>query len=307
MHTNTEIWAIGGGKGGVGKSLVSANLGITLATSGYRVVLVDLDLGGANLHTCLGCKVSEKTISDFLNREFQDIEELCINTEVPNLRMISGANDVIGIANMKHIQKLKLIAKLKDLQADYIIFDLGAGTTFNTLDFFLQAEKGIVVTLPEPTSIENCYRFVKSVYYRKLHTLETNPEIKRVVDEIMYRRNQLNVKSPADLIRQVTQLSPTHGAMLTKGLQDFRPKLIMNQIRNEGDVDIGFSIKTVCKKYFGIEVDYIGYLEYDHAVWQSIRKRRPLSLEFPTSPLVAHFQDMVRRLTAKDARIDLRL
>ena len=63
---NKKIWAIGGGKGGVGKSLVTANLSICLALMGYRVCAVDLDLGGANLHTCLGVNIPERTLSDYL-------------------------------------------------------------------------------------------------------------------------------------------------------------------------------------------------------------------------------------------------
>jgi flagellar biosynthesis protein FlhG len=159
-HSNHKIWAIGGGKGGVGKSLVTANVSICLALMGYKVVTVDLDLGGANIHTCLGLNIPEKTLSDYLQKKVNNINELIVPTQIKNLSIISGAQDELGIANLKSVHKNKVINKLKEIDADYVLLDLGAGTTFNTLDFFITADKGVLFVLPEPTSIENNYRFI---------------------------------------------------------------------------------------------------------------------------------------------------
>ena len=74
-----KIWAFGGGKGGVGKSFVAGNLGILLAQNGYNVILADLDLGGANMHTWLGVNSPTKSISEFIEREEQDIKKLLIS------------------------------------------------------------------------------------------------------------------------------------------------------------------------------------------------------------------------------------
>ena len=97
-----EIWAIGGGKGGVGKSFVAGNLGILLAQRGFRVILADLDLGGANLHTWLGVNTPEQGVSEFVDRQVEQIHELLIPTSIPQLRLISGARDGVEIANLKH-------------------------------------------------------------------------------------------------------------------------------------------------------------------------------------------------------------
>ena len=166
-----EIWAIGGGKGGVGKSFVAGNLGILLAQRGFRVILADLDLGGANLHTWLGVNTPEQGVSEFVDRQVEQIHELLIPTSIPQLRLISGARDGVEIANLKHTQKMRFLMALKRLDTDFIIMDLGAGTAYNTIDFFLLAEKQLMVVIPEPTSIENAYRFLKNSFYRKLrHT-----------------------------------------------------------------------------------------------------------------------------------------
>ncbi|NUM89669.1 MAG: P-loop NTPase, partial [Bdellovibrionales bacterium] len=100
-----QVWAIGGGKGGVGKTLVTANFAITLARAGAKVVVVDLDLGGANLHTCLGVDVSRHTLTDLFSPEVRNLEDLAVPTVIPNLSLISGAQDSVQVANLPHAQK----------------------------------------------------------------------------------------------------------------------------------------------------------------------------------------------------------
>lgn len=295
FNGNQKIWAIGGGKGGVGKSLVTANLSICLSLMGYKVVAIDLDLGGANLHTCLGVPIPEKTLSDYLTKKVRTLEELLTQTPIQNLSIISGAQDDVGIANLKHMQKAKILSKIRSLDADFVLMDLGAGTTFNTLDFFISADQGILTALPEPTSIENTYRFIKSVYHRKLKMAEDLLEIGPLIDQAMNARISNNA-TPNELIDKVIEINPQMGRKLQAEIQSFVPKLVINQVRTQADIDIGFSMKIICKKYFGINLDYIGYLEYDATVWQSVKKRRPLLMEFPNSALVSNFDRIVHRL-----------
>lgn len=291
-----QVWAIGGGKGGVGKSLIAANLAISLARTGAKVCAIDLDLGCANLHTCLGVEIPQVTLSDFFSKREPDINKVLVPTPIRNLSIISGAQDAIGVANLKHTQKSKLLQQLHALDVDHLIFDLGAGTAYNTLDFFLSSNVGILVLLPEPTSIENTYRFIKSAYYRKLKMAESLFEIRPMIDMAMDQKNPLGIRSPADLLREATKYNPELGAKLREEISKFKPKLIINQARTQTDIDIGFSIKSVCKKYFGIDMEYIGYLDYDSAVWQSVRRKRPLLLEFPNSKLVGNFERIVQHL-----------
>lgn len=295
LGSHQKIWAIGGGKGGVGKSLVTANLSICLSLMGHKVIAIDLDLGGANLHTCLGVSIPEKTLSDYLTKRERNLASLVTPTPVPNLSIISGAQDDIGIANLKQMHKTKILSKLKELDADYILLDLGAGTTFNTLDFFISAHQGILTALPEPTSIENTYRFIKSVYHRKLKMAEEFLEVGPLIDQAMNSKISTNA-TPADLIGRVIEINPYMGQKLQAELARLVPKLIINQVRTQADIDIGFSMKIICKKYFGISLDYVGYLEYDATVWQSVKKRRPLLMEFPNSSLVSNFDRIVHRL-----------
>jgi flagellar biosynthesis protein FlhG len=291
-----KVWAVGGGKGGVGKSLVTANTSICLALMGYKVVTVDLDLGGANMHTCLGLPIPDKTLSDYISKKVGNINELVVPTPIKNLSVISGAQDDLGIANLKQMHKNKILSKLKELDADYILLDLGAGTTLNTLDFFISADQGILVVLPEPTSIENTYRFVKSVYHRRLKMIEDLLDIQPLINQAMNAKISSPQSTPTDLVRRVIEINPEMGMKLQAEIAKFNPQLIMNQVRSQQDIDIGFSIQSVCKRYFGIDMDYVGYLDYDASVWQSVKKRKPLLMEFPNSKLVNNFDKIVHKL-----------
>lgn len=297
MTRMKKIWAIGGGKGGVGKSLVSSNVAICLALMGHKVVAVDLDLGGANLHTCLGLPIPKVTLSDYISKKVTKFEDLLVPTPINNLQIISGAQDELGMANLKHLHKNEIIQSLHELDADYILFDLGAGTAMNTIDFFITADKGILVVLPEPTSIENTYRFIKSVFYRRLKLVDGVSEIESLINESMNAKLTSGpLLSPSDLIKKIAEINPEVGLRAKAEMSNFRPNLIINQVRSQADIDIGYSIQSISRKYFGIEMAFPGYLDYDQSVWQSVRKRKPLLIEYPNSRLVNNFDRIVNRL-----------
>lgn len=298
-----EVWAIGGGKGGVGKSLITANLAIALSRKGSRVLLVDLDLGGANLHTCLGVPMPSVTLSDFVDGAYKDIKDIIVDTGIPNLHLINGARDAVTIANIRHSQKHRLMNRLRKLDYDYVLFDLGAGTSFNMLDFFLEADKKLIVLVPEPTSIENIYRFVKSAYYRQLNTYASKYNLKKEVASLIKEEGPQKIESPAVLIEKLKMKDTLKGREIEKKLKEFHPKLIMNMVRSHSDMEIGYAVRSVFRKYFGIELDYVGYLDYDNAVWQSIRKKRPFLIEFPSSKLVRSFERISKTLGLDEAEI----
>jgi flagellar biosynthesis protein FlhG len=278
-----EIWAIGGGKGGTGKSFLAANLGIYLAKKGKRVVLVDADLGCANLHTLIGIPYPEATLSDLIKGRIRRIDEALTETGIPNLRMISGAQDILEIANPKHAQKMRFIRQIQELDVDHIILDLGAGTNFNILDFFLIADRGLLTIVPEPTSIENVYRFIKSAFYRRFKRVVKEQGVRDLITAAMDQKNELGIRTPYDLIEQVRRMNDPVGAQLQAQMAAFRPKLIVNQIRSRDDIALGFSMRSSCSRYFGISVEYVGSIEFDEVVRQAARRRRPVLLDYPYS------------------------
>ena len=164
-----NILPIASGKGGVGKSTVAANLAILLARSGKRILLCDFDFGGANLHTLLGLKNSHAGMGNFIYKQTSELSDLVQNTMEENLKFIAGDCLYPGTANMDTFTKNKIIRKLSQIENfDYAILDLGAGTTYNTLDFFLLTHNSILVTTPELTSVLNAYSFLKAASFRFL-------------------------------------------------------------------------------------------------------------------------------------------
>ena len=287
---------MGGGKGGVGKTLLTSNIGVYLSWLNKRVVVVDMDLGGANLHTSLGVDAPTKTLSDLVLGKVNDMQALVHPTAIRNLSLISGAQDSVGIANMRHMQKARLLRKFREIEADFVILDLGAGTSLNTLDFFLLADQKIVVVTPEPTSIENGYRFIKSAFYRMLRSATPSPYVRQLIEQAMDLKNNRGIRTPRDLVAEVKRLSPSDGRELQAKMEQFELALVVNQVRVKSEAEIGNSILMVCERYFGMNVDYMGYLPYDNAVWQSIRRRVPFLIDAPNSTAVTHLEAILRNL-----------
>jgi len=294
-----EVWAIGGGKGGTGKSFIAANVGVALSKMGKRVLLVDADLGCANLHTVLGVTPTA-TLSDFITGKIQTIDEVLTPTDLPNLMLISGACDFLEIANPKHTQKNRLIRKIHDLPFEYIVLDLGAGTGFTLLDFFLTADTGILSVLPEPTSIENAYRFIKSAFYRRFKKMAKDPAIKELITAAMNEKNEHGIRTPHDLLDHVASINPEMGQKMKESVLTFSPKIIVNQVRSRDDMTLGFSMRSACAKYFGIKVDYVGYIEYDDYVWMATKKKTPLIIERPYASAARCLERVVSNLVNKD-------
>jgi len=296
-----RIIAVGGGKGGIGKTLVSANIGIALARHGNRVLLVDADLGGANLHTTLGVAPPPYSLSDFVNRRVERIEDVIAPTGIENVSLIAGAQDVLDAANPKYQQKLKLLRNLQTVEADYLVLDLGAGTSFNVLDFFLIADHGVLVLLPEPTSVENAYRFVKAAFFRRLQYLEEQLGIVDLVEEALSSREGA-IRTPFEFVARVKAQNPEVGQRLERELEAFRVKLVVNQARTQADQGVGPAVVSSWKKFFGLEMEFLGAIRYDDEAWKSVRKRRPVLIESPLSEAAAGLSRIAEKLLAVESR-----
>lgn len=296
-----RIIAVGGGKGGIGKTLVSVNLAIALAQKQQRVVIVDADLGGANVHTCLGIAQPQTTLTDYVERRVSRLEDVRLPTGVPNLSLIGGAMDALDAANLKFQQKQKLLRNLTSLDADTVVLDLGAGTSFNVLDFFLVAQHGVLVLLPEPTSIENAYRFIKTAFFRRLQDVEASLGVEDLIETALSTREGA-VRTPLEFVARARAIDPEAGARLEHELDQFRVRLVVNQARGPGDEDVGHAVVSAWRKFFGLNLDYLGAISYDDEAWRAVRKRRPLLIERPDSIAAGALRRIADNLLALDGR-----
>jgi flagellar biosynthesis protein FlhG len=287
---------IGGGKGGVGKTFLVANLATSLARAGHRVVAVDADLEGANLHTCVGVPDPGPSLADFVAGRVNDVASLLVDTPIPNLRILAATHGHFDHAQPGHSERVRLMRQLRELDADFVLLDLGAGTHPAVLDYFMIGEAGIVVITPEPTSLENAYSFLRAAFYRRLQLAMLSHRVRDAVTLAMDERNERGIRTPFDLLREVRALDPAEGARFVDTMRAFRPRLVVNEARTAEDVKLGFSVRSVCRKVFGIEAEYLGYVNHDEAARHSVRSRRPVVEAYPRSDAAIYLERVARKL-----------
>jgi len=271
----TNIWPIGGVKGGTGKSFLACNLGIWLAKQGNKTLLIDADFGAANLHTMLGIPHQDKSLSDFLNKKVQTLAEAVIETRIPNLFLISGARNNLDTSNMAYQQKMKIFRAISKLSYDFILVDLGAGISLNTIDFFLISDSGIFVTTPEPTSIENVYQLIRAVYARKIRQLLNSYRFRTLVKETEAKAKGVIVNNPEYLLSAVKELDPEKGKSVEEALRASQFKLVLNQFRKQDDPKMGALICGVIEKHLGLPMQFIGNIAYDLLVHDAVCQKVP--------------------------------
>jgi len=297
------IWAVGGGKGGAGKSVVSTIMACWLARMGKRTVLIDVDLGGANIHTLMGIKSPPRSINDFITRKFKSLEDICIDTEEKNLRLISGSSEVLSLANPHFSQKIKLINHFSRLDADNLVLDLGAGTSFNVLDFFLAADEKIVVLTPEPTSIQNAYIFVRNVVYRRLSRL-TNKDssLKALVKIAMDPKNELKIRTIKELLQFIQESGGKDvAAPLEKEIGEIRPAVITNMVKDSKEKNANRIIQIVAERYLMIQSVALGSVAYDRQIFEMISDMIPLIKIDPSSPALSNIYAIMTKLLKHQA------
>ena len=291
-----RIWAVGGGKGGVGKSVVAASLAAAIAGTGRRCAVIDADLGGANLHTLLGVSRPRRTLSHLLTGEVGSLAELMVQTSVPNLWLVSGNEALLEIANPKHSQKEMLLRHIRGIDVDDVLLDVGAGSAFNVLDFFLLARRGLVVTTPEPTAIENAEHFLKAALYRSLQLVAKRPDVRAAILRLREDRRGWRVRSAGELIALVREIDPLAAKLLEERAQAFMPVLLVNQVRSVEHRRVGPELVADWRDRLGVAIEFAGSLDSDPSVSAAVAQRQPALQVFPSCGFSRHIDVLARRL-----------
>jgi flagellar biosynthesis protein FlhG len=279
-----QIYAIGGGKGGSGKSFLAANFGVLFAREGHNTVLVDLDLGGSNLHSLLGFRQVKKGLNSYLNRSVSDLSEAAIPTGIPNLHLISSQDCSLEIGNLFYAQKMKIINAIRKLPFDKVFIDLGAGSNYNVLDFFLSAHEGIFVFTPEPTSLQNTVQFIKAVYLRKVKQILKQYAFNKVSKELAEESEVGLIRSPLDVVDRVMTKDQNRGKLLEKELGKLVFKLVLNQYRKHIDETLGCKIEKVCNRHFYAGFQFVGNIAHDERVHNSVLAKTIFANKYPYTP-----------------------
>lgn len=299
-----RILPIASGKGGVGKSLLATNLSIALGEAGKSVILADLDLGASNVHQILGLKKADAGIGTYLTHGEGSLTDVIQETDYENLRVLPGDTEIPGLANLQSFQKKKLIRGLATLKADFVVLDLGAGTSFNTIDFFLTTKHGIVITSPTLTSTLNAYLFLKNVIFRLISDSfsRKSPAITRL-DEMRKEGTALQRVYIPQLLEQLGQLDPDGYEIFKRNLDSFRPLFVLNMMDNPKDVEKGEKIKRSCQEYLGIEIEHLGVIYRDHLQEIALRSRLPIIRYKPESVIsqsIYRMADKILQSTGDD-------
>ncbi|MCA9471018.1 MAG: P-loop NTPase [Nitrospira sp.] len=278
LDNMAKIVSIASGKGGVGKSVISSNLALLFTKRGKRVILTDFDTGGANQHVLFGMFHPKATMTDFLNRRFKTLEEVAQQVNgYQNLRLIPGTGDTLRTSNLQYAKKKRLIRHLKELETDIIIVDVGAGTHYHALDFFLLADHHLAVATPDPTSVLDLYRFIKLSAIRKVLTSFA------ARDPVAHTLLDREFQSVSEVLEAVGQTNEDGVPTAEEALRDFHPHLILNRMTNGSRINT-LQLQNLLKQYVGAELTLLGNIPDHESVARSVHKYLPVVDLDPASP-----------------------
>jgi len=281
-----RIIPIASGKGGVGKSLVAANLAISFAQSGQRVVLTDLDLGASNLHLVLGNHAPKTGIGTYLNNVKSNFADVITETDVRGLRFIPGDNEIPGTANLSVSQRKALVKELLALKndTDILILDLGAGTHQSILDFFLLSNHGIVVSAPAVTAVLNAYVFLKNSVFRLMFTSCAKGSPARAQLENIRKEGAGHIYIPK-FLPQIKKVDPASHERFVKRLNALHPRLIMNMVDEPKSAEVAMKIRRSCEEYLDLKIEHMGIIYRDSVQDTALASRLPIVLYKPQAVL----------------------
>jgi flagellar biosynthesis protein FlhG len=292
------IVSVGGGKGGIGKSTVTSYLGATLSNKGCSVGFVDADLGGANLHNFVGVPRPRSGLQDFLSGRAGTLEEIIVKTPIAHTWLISGASDILELANPKFSQKQRLISNLKKMDADYIFVDLGAGTSHHVTDFYASFPYGIIVSDSLPISIENAYGFLKNGVLRGLTRLfPGNRDVVQFIKRMSDPKAEKGFSTVHEMLAAASTAFPEECRRMKEWLFWKKNFLVLNMVREEEDIRVGRRFMDMVKKYLSISLSYIGYISYEPEFRAQLRGPGPAALS-ASKAISACFEAIASNLCA---------
>lgn len=205
------------------------------------------------------------------------------------------------MANLKTGQKSKLIRKLYTLDADFLILDLGAGTSFNTIDFFLSSSMGIVVTAPTLTSTLNAYLFLKNTVFRLMSTIFNKKSKAGIfLENLKKEGTSLQKVYIPKLLDRIKQEDPDSYNLYRERMQNFHPMLVLNMLENPKDAGKADKIRRSTREYLGVDMEHLGIIYFDHLQEIALNSRLPVIVYKPECVLSQAIYRIADKLIQKD-------
>ncbi|TRZ76065.1 MAG: MinD/ParA family protein [Deltaproteobacteria bacterium] len=281
--------AVGGGKGGVGKTLFAVNLSLALSRMEKKITLLDGDIGNCNCNTLLGITRVESSLEDYL-RKARSLEEVTVATAYPGLRLICGAQNKVDAFLTTEMSRL--LTDIRQIDADCLMIDLGAGMSDETLDLYRIADDKIIVVTPQVTSLQNAYGFIKSAFF---HDLKRTGGFAAFLDKVG--------SDPQKLHSLIGGLEEGHAARqaLVVVLSRQRFKIVGNMVNDDKDMKIVQNLQKVVVQYLHIENMILGTMATSEDIRNSINRITPFVALSPDLPPSQEIKRMAARLAQRTA------
>lgn len=289
--------SVGGGKGGVGKSVVAANLAVASAELGFRTVLIDADFGAANQHTLFGIDRPGRTLNALLRREVDSLEAVACPTGLSRLFLVPGVGAVPGAANLAHAQKLKLMRHVRRVDADVVVVDVGAGVSFNVLDLFGLGDLRVVVSSPQLTAMQNAYCFLKAAVHRFLRRRAADHAQRTAFELATSDRETDRVR---DLKRRVDLESPELAHALGQVTRGFGGVLVGNMVEGPQQRKVLHALSRMASDFLDLDVPLVATLAMSRALHESVTRRRPLVAAHPAHAISRSIAHLAEQLLSTD-------
>jgi MinD-like ATPase involved in chromosome partitioning or flagellar assembly len=300
LGETTRVVAVTSGKGGVGKTSVAVNLGVALARRGKRVIVLDCDLGTANVDVMLGLH-PRYSLQHVLSRQ-RRLDEVAV-TGPSGLRIIPGGSGLPELANLTDERREELLAIFAQLDghADILLLDTGAGISANVLRFVVAAGEAIVVTTPEPPAVTDAYALIKVASQQAGMGVDGTQGVGDVGDVGAVGDGGGAVSTLDAVPGGAGDGAKANGSAATPAAgPPLRLRLLVNQVAGDAEAhETAGNIATVARRFLNVAVETLGAIPRDPNVSRSIRSQVPLVEAFPRSPASLAIGRLAQQIAAE--------
>ena len=213
-----------------------------------------------------------------------NLEDQLVSTETEHLRFLAGDVRSPFLANMHHSQKIRLINNLRRLDCEFLILDLGSGSTYNTLDYFGMTQLGLMVTTTEHTSTMNMLTFLKLFAFRIIErSLPKNTFIQNALKELYNLSIKEDILTVRILLDKISDIDRQAAQNAERNWIRFRPRIIFNKCNAPTELELLTVLENALNENLMLRSDFFGCLFTDSAVSKSFLQRNTLKNTAPNS------------------------
>lgn len=275
--TPPKVISFASPRGGMGTTLLAANLAITLAKKGRRVLLVDGALTEAGCHLALGMMRPEKHLGSVALKQVPDIQDAIVSTPANNLWLLAGSPDIAEVANLPYLVKQKILTGFEQTHFDYVLVDAGSGTGADTLDFLLSGSVMVLVCQGQTNALEPFYRFSRALLHRLLTTCLNRKRYSAL-------EHQLHWSSPLLGLREVEAATHQDVDAVEAAIRARRFAFTLTGLQPEKEIRLGSQIEGLLRRYFVTPFKYIGGVEWDEQSHLAAQNLEVIAKAYPMCP-----------------------